>query len=35
MIQILICDHTLAALGVGKQSAPYKRVKAILDPMMS
>jgi hypothetical protein len=28
-------DHILTALGVGKQSAQYKRVKAILDQMMS
>jgi hypothetical protein len=28
-------DRILAALGVGKQSPQYKRVKAVLDQMMS
>ncbi len=28
-------DRILAALGVGKQSPQYKRVKSILDAMMS
>jgi hypothetical protein len=28
-------DHILAALGVGRQSAQYKRVKGILDEMLS
>jgi hypothetical protein len=28
-------DRILAALKVGKQSAQYKRIKAILDQMMS
>ncbi len=27
-------DRILASLGVGKQSAQYKRVKAVLDQMM-
>jgi hypothetical protein len=27
-------DRILAALGVGKQSAQYKRLKAVLDQMM-
>ncbi|MBD0343321.1 MAG: hypothetical protein ICV55_10630 [Coleofasciculus sp. C3-bin4] len=27
-------DRILAALGVGKQSAQYKKVKAVLDQMM-
>ena len=28
-------DRILVELGVGKQSAQYKRVKAVLDQMMS
>ncbi len=28
-------DRILAAMGVGKQSPQYKRVKAVLDQMMS
>jgi hypothetical protein len=28
-------DGVLAAMGVGKQSPQYKRVKAVLDQMMS
>jgi len=28
------CDRVLAALGVGKQSAQYEQVKAVLDQMM-
>jgi alpha-galactosidase/6-phospho-beta-glucosidase family protein len=28
-------DHILAALGVGKQSPQYKRVKAVLDQFLS
>ncbi len=29
------CDRILAALGVGKQSPQYKRVKAVLDQFLS
>lgn len=28
-------DRVLAAMGVGKQSAQYKRLKTVLDQMMS